>query len=65
MIEIPLSKQSLDDLIFRLAVVLDQCKVMSRGANEHPNDETFIVGCDYFRTESIKIIKEIIKRKAK
>lgn len=58
-----LKKLSVNELVERLGVVLEQVLVVKRGLKEHPEDETFQKAAMFFKDEGNEIMREIKSRK--
>jgi len=50
-----------NDLLLELGTCIEQVQVLKRGLNEHPDDEIFIKGIEFFRNHAEKLMKQLSK----
>ena len=51
-----------NELLLELGTCIEQVQVLKRGLKEHPEDEIFQKGIEFFKNETELIMKELSKR---
>jgi len=53
----------MNNLLLELGTCIEQIQVLKRGLKEHPEDEIFVKGIEFFRNHAEKLMIKISKMK--